>query len=178
MKRPRQSRSDIASVTEILDRSFTQAGETLAQLSTIAPVLVVFLRHAGCIFCREALHDIARLRSRIEQQGTRIILVHMGDTKAMDKVLRRFELSLIDRICDPEQDLYRAFGLKRGNMLQRFGPKVVWRSLLRGPRYRIGLVSADAAQMPGVFLIDQCRVIRRFRHQSAADRPNYLALAA
>jgi peroxiredoxin len=141
-------------------------------------VLVVFLRHSGCIFCRETLHDIARSRSLIEKRGTRIVLVHMGDIQAMEKALAKHKLSLLDRICDPMQELYRAFGLKRGRFLQLFGPHAVWRTLRVAARHGIGRASADPAQMPGVFLIAQSAIIRRFRHRSVADRPDYLALSA
>jgi hypothetical protein len=32
--------------------------------------------------------------------------------------------------------------------------------------------------MPGAFLIHDARVLRAFRHQDAADRPDYCTLAA
>nr|WP_256200529.1 hypothetical protein [Verrucomicrobium spinosum] len=50
----------------LLAEALTSAGPSLAALSQQSPVLVVFLRHAGCTFCREALADIARVRPAIE----------------------------------------------------------------------------------------------------------------
>jgi hypothetical protein len=44
----------------------TNYGVTLNELSRISPVLLVFLRHAGCTFCREALADLAARRPEIE----------------------------------------------------------------------------------------------------------------
>ena len=44
-------------------------GATLEQLSADSPTLVVFLRHAGCMFCREALSDLSRQRAAIEPTG-------------------------------------------------------------------------------------------------------------
>src|SRR5260370_484740 len=58
-------------------RTRTSAGMTLDEVSRLSPVLLVFLRHRGCPFCREALADIAAQRKEIEKTGTQIVLVHM-----------------------------------------------------------------------------------------------------
>lgn len=116
------------------------------------------------------------MRTAIEQRGTRIVLVHMGDGKRVERAIDKYKLSLIDRISDSTQELYRAFGLELGRILQLLGPKLLWRTFAGVARYGIGLVSADPSQMPGVFLIEQSTIIRRFRHRTAADRPDYLAL--
>ncbi len=41
----------------------------------------------------------------------------------------------------------------------------------------VGMLAGDGFQMPGVFLLHRGQVLREFRHESAADRPDYLALA-
>ena len=160
---------------QTLERASTQSGEKLVDLSGASPVLLVFLRHAGCTFCREALGDIARARRAIEKTGTRVVLVHMGDAPALETLLDKYGLSGVDRICDGQQELYRAFGLKRGKLRQLFGPKVFWRAFRERvlSRHGIGRLSADGSQMPGLFLLNHGVISRRFRHRSAADRPDY-----
>ena len=143
-------------------------------------MLLVFLRHAGCSFCRETLADVAVSRSAIEGQQTRIILVHMGDASELEQLLLKYGLSDVDRISDPQQELYGVFGLKRGNFRQLFGWKVLRRGIFGGVvlRHGIGLARADASQLPGAFLVDRCAIVRRFRHRSAADRPDYVSLCS
>jgi hypothetical protein len=172
--------SDALSLARLLDRSRTQSGKTIIDLSSDARVLLIFLRHAGCSFCREALSDVARTRRNIERSGTRIVLVHMGDTEAFEAMLLKYDLPHVDHICDPDQQLYKAFGVRRGSVTQLFGPKVLWRGISEGVLLRHGLGSplADPAQMPALFLISQSEIVRRFRHRSAADRPDYLAFCA
>ena len=167
-------------LVETLEAAVTQSGESLVKLSEASPLLLVFLRHAGCTFCREALGDIAGARAVIERGGARIVLVHMGDSQAIDELVARYGLSGVDRICDPQQKLYSAFGLKRGKLRQLFGAKVFWRALYGGAlsRHGIGHLSADSFQMPGLFLIDRASIIRRYRHRSAADRPDYAGICA
>lgn len=161
-----------------LEGAVTQSGKRLVSLSDASPLLLVFLRHAGCTFCREALGDIARARPAIERTGVRIVLVHMGDSGAIEKLIQKNGLVDVDRICDPKQNLYKAFGLKRGRLLQLLGPKVLWRGFLAGvvKGHGIGTPAADSSQMPGLFLLNRGGIVRRFRHRSASDRPDYAAI--
>lgn len=164
-------------ILDALGRAVTQSGDTLAALSAASPVLVVFLRHAGCTFCREALSDIGHSRAAIESTGARIVLVHMGD---MEHLFEGHGLAGVDRICDPGRKLYRALGLKRGKPGQLFGPRVIWRAFAGGvlARHGAGRVSTDGFQMPGVFVLQNAAIVRRFRHRTAADRPDYATLCA
>jgi hypothetical protein len=177
LKRTARSPADALAVSKVLERALTQSGDNIMDLSAATPVLLVFLRHAGCCFCREALGDIGRERGVIESSGTRIILVHMGETAAFDLLLLKYGLSEVDRISDGDRDLYRAFGIERGTLRQIFGPKVLWRGLLGGVVARHGMAPprADISQMPAMFLVHQASIVRRFRHRTAADRPEYLA---
>ena len=167
-------------VLQALDGARTQSGQRLSALFEASAVLLVFLRHAGCAFCREALGDVARERGIIQAAGVRIVLVHMGDSGAIEKLIGKYGLDGVERICDPDRKLYQAFGLKRGRLRQLFGPKVLWRALPEGvlSRHGIGRLTADGFQMPGLFLIDESGIVRRFRHRTAADRPDYAGICA
>ncbi len=163
---------------EALAGAKTQTGESLADLSRRAPVLVVFLRHSGCLFCRQALADISEERQAISAAGAQIALVHMQSDAEATKLFARYGLDDLPRISDPGQGLYRAFQLPRGTLAQVTGPGV-WgaglKSLLSGSLP--GIPSADVLQMPGVFLVHEGRVLRSFRHATSGDRPDYVDLA-
>ncbi len=161
-------------------RATTQEGQSVQQMSNEAPVLLVFLRHAGCTFCREALYDLSANRSAIEAQGTKLVLVHMGVDAESEPFFSRYGLEDLPRISDPRRSLYRAFGLTRGTLNALFGPKVWLRGFQVGilDGHGIGGLVGDGFQMPGVFLIYHGEVIRSYRHQSVTDRPDYLHFAA
>ncbi len=157
----------------------TPAGESLLALTEHLPRMVVFLRHAGCPFCREAAADLAARRERIEARGVGIVFVHQNSEGEARAFFGKYGLEDLPRISDPERALYRAFDLKRANLWQIGGPKVWWRSLaafFKG--HRIGRVAGDAFQMPGVFIVDQGRIVSAFRHGTQADRPDYEDLAS
>jgi peroxiredoxin len=170
---------DPRELARLLDGMKTQHGASLAELSALSPVMVVFLRHAGCTFCREALADIAQARKAIEAEGTRIVLVHMSDESNAERFFDRYGLQDVERISDPERRLYSVFGLRRGALRQLFG----WNVWLRGfeagilRRHGAGLLQGDGFQMPGIFLLADGELHRSFRHRTAADRPDYEAIA-
>lgn len=162
-----------------LDMFETTEGETLEEISHRSPTLLVFLRHFGCTFCRESLEDLQKVRNNIELQGTRIVVVHMIDVEDAKREMTKFGLSDLPQISDPECMLYKKFGLKRGSLNQLFGLKVWFRGLHAGwiKGHSVGKEQGDGFQMPGVFLLFKGDVLNQHIHKSAADRPNYLALA-
>jgi len=172
--------AEISSTARLLEQVRTERGDSLMHLVDGSPVLLVFLRHAGCTFCREAVADIAAVREEIEGTGTRIVLVHMGDRDGMSELIDRHQLGSLDRICDPDRLLYAAFGLRRGTFRQLFGLKVWVRGLVAGLIRGHGWKKpvADSHQMPGVFLLERGMIARSYRHRSAADRPCYTAYCA
>ncbi|MBX9602419.1 MAG: redoxin domain-containing protein [Bryobacteraceae bacterium] len=159
-------------------RSQTQHGLSLHELTEISPTLLVFLRHIGCTFCREAVADLSARRREIEANGTRIALVHMSPEAEIAPFLARYQLDDVPRVSDPNCNLYRAFGLTRGNAGQLFGPKVWIRGFHAGvlEGHGAGRLRGDGFQMPGVFLMFHGEILRSYRHHSAADRPDYVSL--
>jgi hypothetical protein len=103
----------------------------------------------------------------------------MGTDSQARTFFERYGLGDVAQISDPDCILYRSFGLRRGTLSQLFGPRVWRRGFDAGIRagHGIGRLVGDGFQMPGVFLVFQGRVVRSFRHESAADRPNYVDIA-
>ncbi len=161
-----------------LAEATTQSGTSLAAVSRSSPVLLVLLRHSGCIFCREAIADLAAALPRIEAAGLRLVAVHQGSDDDIRPLLARCGIERIDRISDPGKQLYRALDLPRGSLGQLFGPAVWWagwRALLAG--HGIGPLVGDGFQMHGAFVIRDGRVVAARRCQTAAERPDYAGLA-
>lgn len=157
----------------------TDKGDRLSKLSEDGKVLLVFLRHFGCTFCRETLADVKERRESIERKGVRIVFVHMMSESYAEEIFNVYDMPDIDHISDPAQQLYRHFGLERGTWSQVFGFKVWLRFFMAGlfKGHLVGPLRGDGFQMPGVFLYQNNKVIRAYRHKFASDKPNYLELA-
>ncbi|MEZ4985773.1 MAG: SelL-related redox protein [Saprospiraceae bacterium] len=167
---------------QVLKHMLTDGGSNVLELSQPQPLMLIFLRHFGCTFCREALSDIANLRPWIEQTGTRVAFVHMTDFETASKYLNRYNLQGIPHISDPECRFYATFGLMKGNANQLFGLQ----SLIRG--FQVGIVKGngfnfhqqlgDGFQMPGVFILHEGVIKDGFIHKLSHDRPDYKQLVS
>ncbi|MEZ6059952.1 MAG: SelL-related redox protein [Planctomycetaceae bacterium] len=158
-------------------RMLSNRGVSLLELSRGRPLLAVFLRHSGCTFCREAVSDIAQQRQQIEALGTQIAFVHMGQQEPVE-LLKKYNLTDLHTFRDPSCSLYDTFGLKLGTFGQLLGPKVWWKGLLASQRgHKAGAFQGNVFRMPGVFLLHEGTILRAYKHKTAADRPDYVALA-
>ena len=169
----------VASTDSALRTLVGSTGQTLAQLSENQRVLVVFLRHSGCTFCREALDDLSKVRSKIEASGTKIVLVHMSHEADILPFVEKYHVADLPRFSDLPRRLYTEFDLQPARLTQLFGFKILWRGLLSALHagHGFGGIKESVTQMPGTFLIENGQVLRAFRHQSPADRPDYAELA-
>jgi len=166
-------------LTDALNETRIPTGESLGELSGRSPLLIVFLRHAGCPFCREALDQLQRDRERIEQAGTQIVLVHMTSDEKAAALFQKYGLDDVPRISDPEKTLYETFELKRGAAGQVMGPRVWWqgfKTTVLGGHWP-GVPEGDVFQLPGAFVVADGEIIRAFRPENSADHPDYAEFA-
>lgn len=170
-----------SSLSLAINQLTTVSGESVKEISTRQPVLLVFLRHFGCTFCREALKDLSDRREAISGYGGRLILVHMSDLETAGQYFSRYNLDGVDQVADPDCRYYEAFGLTKGSALQLFG----LHSWIRG--FQAGVIDGhgvgtkqlgDGFQMPGVFVLQDGLVREKFIHKLAGDRPEYINLLA
>ena len=156
----------------------TQTGQTLGALSAERPLLLVFLRHFGCTFCREAVAELSEMRKEIEAKGTRMGFVHLGTEEKAQKFFEPYGLADLPRIADEKGKLYQAFGLIRANWRQYLNYESILRMLIAWLEgHWVGLPAGDVQRMPGVFLIANGEIRKAYRHKLVSDRPDYLQLA-
>lgn len=136
----------------------------LASLYAEQPVALVFLRHLGCIFCREHVAQLRRLKD------LNIVFVTLG-TPEQTEAFRTKMQSPHRFICDPDKTLYRHFEIPRGGLTQMMSPQVFVRAIgatLQG--HRNGRSDADPLQLPGVFVIGTDGVVTwQYRSKNASD---------
>jgi hypothetical protein len=175
-KSPLPEEATRGELATILNRFPSSSGETLLELSEGRPCLVVFLRHFGCTFSREAAAQLALNRGAFEARDVRIAVVHMGSSDEGAQFLANYSLHDLPQISDPLCELYQAFGLRRGTWRQLFGLRVWLRgfivAILQG--YGVGAMRGDGFQLSGVFVLEEGQVLNSYRSQLASDLPNLL----
>jgi hypothetical protein len=165
-----------APTPDLLARFPANTGQTLAGLSQDTPLLVVFLRHLGCIFCREALADLARQRPGLAARGIGLALVHQASDAQALRLIARYGLADVPRLSDPGRELYHAFGLRPGTLRELLGPRVWQRGLLAllfGWHVQLWEMGGKAGQLPGVFLLYNGAVVMNFAADNAGARPDF-----
>ena len=164
----------------LLPSMVTTKGDFLVDISQEQPVLMIFLRHFGCTFCREALADLAAKQDEIAAAGIHLVLVHMSTEEVANKYFKKYGLKKpVTHVADPECNYYKAFGLTKGSPHQLFGLQTWIRGFEAGvvKGHGVGMRQlGDGFQMPGVFVIREGEVVNSFVHKLASDRPEYLSL--
>lgn len=161
--------------SQILKETNTKEGVSLYDLSMEHPLLVVFLRHFGCIFCKEALKDLSKKKAQLEMKGIKLVFVHMADTETADEYFSQYDLDTFYSVSDPDCKVYSDFGLVKGNFGQLFGLTVMIRGVqanMNGNSFSLKQIG-DGFQMPGIFLINEGVVEESFIHNRISDKPDY-----
>jgi peroxiredoxin len=130
-------------------------------------MVLVFLRHLGCVFCKE---HVAQLRPLTDLN---IVFVTLGGVEQTE-LFRKKMKSPHKFICDPDKKLHALFNLNRGGMAEFVNLHTIGRTIgamLKG--YVNGLPQGDAAQLPGVFIVEtDGTVVWEQRGRDIADTPS------
>jgi peroxiredoxin len=167
-------------VARLLASIRTESGASLLSLAEASPVLLVFLRHFGCSFCRQAISDVAELRPELERRGVRPVFVHLGTPERAKPFFEYYGIGDVERVSDPEAAVYQnpVFAISRIHpVLTLFQPSV-WIGWLKGALFKhgIGAIKEDGKQMQAIFFLKGPKIVREFRYKTIADEPKYLKL--
>jgi hypothetical protein len=134
--------------------------------------LLIFLRHFGCIFCRETVGDLRALSEK-DPSFPSVLFFSQGSPTEARVFLNRY-WSSGRSISDPELGFYEAFGVHQGSFLQTIGPGVLLstrRAAAKG--YENGPRDGDIWRMPGAFLVRGGDILWRHEFRHAADYPDF-----
>ena len=158
----------------------TNNGRSVKDMSYSNPILLVFLRHFGCAFCRASLIELAQKRNNYESLGIKMVFVHMTDNSTADEYFDKYNLKGAEHVSDPNCEYYAGFGIVKGTINQLFGLS----SLVKGFGYTFkqgygwGRIVGDGFQMPGLFLVHMGEVKERFVYKTVSDQPDYDKIVA
>lgn len=163
---------------DILQYMVTNERSTLREMVDRKPVMLIFLRHFGCIFCKESLDNLSKgIRARMESKGVSPVFVHMSTFEIADKYFTQFNLHPAIHVSDPECRYYRHFGLMKASTSQLFGLQNFIRGVnnqfLKGYKPELSASLGDHNQMPGVFLIKDGIIKDAYIHRMSSDQPDY-----
>ena len=137
-----------------------QPGTLRDQLGS-RPTLLVFLRHLGCLFCREWLAELERSADS-DPTFPALLYVHLGTVEQGDAFFSAFAPDA-RAVADPNRRLYKALGVPKAQALQLLDPRV-WACGIRATRqgHKPGKPVGDPFVMPGLFLVEHDQVAWKF----------------
>ena len=136
------------------------------------PTLLVFLRHLGCIFCRECMAELREARAA-DPRFPEILYFHLASIEQGDAFFAEIEPEA-RAVADPSHHFYKAFGLTKGKLGQVFGPAVLAcgiKAVRKG--HGGGRPIGNPWMMPGFFLVKDAQVAWSFRPKHIAEHPDY-----
>ena len=178
-----KSNSQSQAVVDLLQSTPSILGgvsSNLLKLSEERPLLIVFLRHKGCTFCRETLALLKKFEPDYKKKNLFPVVVMMSDQVSADEFVSMYGFSEVQVVSDQEKKWYRAFSLGRGGLEALFGWKVLKRGIFEGAllKHGIGKIEGDSLQMPGVFVVRRGEIVNQFRYESISDVPDFEGLTS
>lgn len=156
----------------LISRVKTNLGNNPLEMSKESPVVLVFLRHFGCTFCRETVAAVENFEEALKQRGIKIVFVHMSDPENANEFFSKFFSTPIHHISDPGKKLYHALEVPSGNFLELYGPstwiKGLWYGLFKG-RGAPYLSDGDIMQLSAYFVLDKGELTQSHYAAKASD---------
>lgn len=161
--------------SEILEVVYTNKDSNLYTLSTQKKVLLFFLRHFGCVYCRQSMSDLSQNKRMIERAGMQIVVVHMSSDKIAEDYLKHYDLEEVEHVSDPDMSLYHLFGLNKGTFMELYNLHIMIKGAFKAIKYGTEVQSylGDFKQMPGICLLDKGELEKRFSFKDASVRVEY-----
>ncbi len=138
----------------------------------ITPALLVFLRHFGCLFCRETVADLRAIAER-EAAYPPILFFTQSTSTELRAFLRR-DWPGARAVADPGRNFYAAFGVERMSPLGLLRP-ALWGAerRARDKGHESGERTGDIWRLPGVLLVEGKRVLWSHAFRHAGDHPDW-----
>lgn len=170
----------LATAQALLDTPLLSLDAATTSLRALSnrPLVVVFVRHYGCIFCRERAAEVRAHRAAIEQKGARIVFVGNG----LPAMAREFAMQNADGLLvlsDPAKKAFELAGMRRGlaTVLRPSMLKNAWRAFRSG--HRQTKVQGDPWQQGGAIVLGRDgTVVHAQRDCAAGDAIDWARVVA
>jgi peroxiredoxin len=151
----------------------------LAERWSRQPLVIAFMRHFGCAFCREHLIQLTRSYDELRSAGGDVVAIFQYRAEPTLSFCRSRGVPF-DCYGDPTKAGYNAVGLGRGVRREYIGLKV-YRSWFRAAKVGafVGRPQGDIAQRPGTFVVDRTGTVALAHYNvSSPDNPPMSAVIA
>ena len=142
--------------------------------------VLFFLRYLGCPICQSKISEIRHDAEQFRAKGASVFVVLQSDPAVVRAALEDDEAMPFTIICDPEQAIFKRYGVEPGNIFHYIAPSVIMKSI-RASRggFARGLKEGNELQRPAVFIIDRQKTVAFAYHgKNIGDLPENAVIAA
>ena len=140
---------------------------TFATLYQDHPTLIFFVRHFGCIFCRERVASLTQALPLLESHHLKAVVIGNGTPHMAQAFVDELKLPF-PVYTDQQGDAYTLAGMQRMFGLNLASVKHAWRSYKAGNRQ--GKIAGNIWQQGGVMPItENGNILEVLADQSAGD---------
>jgi hypothetical protein len=135
-------------------------------------VIVHFLRHLGCIYCKHAVDQLYKISTQ-NPGFPPIIFVHQSPLEVGETFFEK-HFPGASHISDPELSLYNLFGIQSLNGLHYFDPRMILKGIkltFQGYSNRLGM--GNMRLLSGTFLFLNGKLVWQHRAKRAGEEPNW-----
>lgn len=144
-----------------------------------ATAVLFFLRYIGCPICQYKIAEIRHDAAKFREKGAQSFIVLQSDPAIVRQAMEGEEMPFTV-ICDPDQAIFKLYGVEPGNILHYIAPSVIMKSFKasRGG-FKHGVKEGNELQRPAVFLIDRQKTVAWvYRGKNVGDLPANAIIAA
>jgi peroxiredoxin len=172
--------SDASVLEDVVLNDYEGHPVRLGDLWSERPAVLVFVRHFGCVFCRQMAVDIHRHRHRFEEADVELAVIGFG-TAEYAREFRRMQNVDLRLLVDPDRKVYELVGAKVATLNELIGPRQILRGLRATIMSRLkqgsiavhqGKILDHAAQLGGVLVIAPDGSVRyAYLSEESGDNP-------
>jgi peroxiredoxin len=166
------------------DFTFTDADGSEVRLSDLwsraeKGIVLVFLRHFGCMFCRDHVAQLSTHHAEIHRRGFEVVAIGQGSPERSARFRADHKLPF-PVLGDKERASYRLYGLSEGALGGFFSPGAYRAAIGAALRGNLpGKPDGSLNQNPGTFLIDRTgRILGARIGKHAGDIPSASEIVA
>lgn len=156
-----------------IDKFKDSNGKTISDHLKDSKVLLIFLRHLGCTYCKKVVSEFSREFAEGGLEDFKTIFVHMSEPERGEQFFKSYDLEGVAHISDPGQKLYKVFGLKKGTLVEVIGPKVIISGVKDLLKFGIGKLEGDGFQMQGAFILKGEHIEKSYKSQIVSETVDF-----
>lgn len=140
-------------------------------------VVMVFLRHLGCVPCRKHVAELRRNKDKLDALDAEVVVLTFNGREDWAQEWLRETKTPFKMLLDPQREVYQAYGM-RHSVMRSWSPRTLWfyaKRMLRGES--IHGIQGDPNQLGGDVVVGpDGRVVLGYYSEDPTDRPDLALL--